>query len=175
MLENATAIFAMGCFWCAEAAFRDPKTHEPLAGIISIRVGYSGGVKENPTYDDHEGYKEAVKVIYNPNKITYEELLEIFWKNVDPLDPKGQFADKGPSYTSAIFYQEVSQKELALKSEAFIKEILNDSVTEIIPYTSFHEAEEYHQNYKVKNPVTYCYYRLNCGREKRLKDLWGQK
>lgn len=172
-MKKETAVFAMGCFWCSEAAFRDVKTHEPLNGILLLRVGYSGGIQDNPTYENHEGYKEAIQIVYDPDVIDYESLLAIFWKNVDPLDGQGQFADKGPAYTSAIFYADSHQKESAFKSHEHIKAQLKDNFTEIIAYTSFYEAEAYHQNYKMKNPITYCYYRLNCGRERRLKDLWG--
>lgn len=167
-----TVIFAMGCFWCAEAEFRDPKTHEPLPGIISMRVGYAGGVKPNPTYENHEGYKEALKIIYDPKQISYEQLLTIFWHNIDPLDARGQFCDKGPAYTSVIFYTDQDQKEMALQSKNNIKTQLKENFTEIIPYTTFYDAEEYHQDYKTKNPITYRYYRWNCGRDQRLKELW---
>ena len=172
--EKSTAIFAMGCFWCAESEFRDHKTHEPLFGILSIRVGYAGGTKPNPTYEDHEGYKEAIKITYDPKKVSYEQLLTIFWKNVDPLDPKGQFCDKGYPYTSVIFYTGSVQEKEALKSKEFIKAKLKENHTEIVQYTSFYDAEEYHQNYATKNPIRYKYYRWNCGRDQRLTELWAE-
>lgn len=173
MTQEKIAIFAMGCFWCSESAFRDPKTHEPIKGIHRLSVGYAGGTQPHPTYEHHEGYKEALKITYDADFISYEALLSIFWHNVDPLDAHGQFADKGPAYTSAIFYTDSQQHATALTSHEKVKARLEANWTEVIEYTSFVEAEAYHQNYKVKNPVTYCYYRLNCGRDKRLKSLWG--
>jgi peptide-methionine (S)-S-oxide reductase len=172
---NEIAIFAMGCFWCGESEFRDKITHNPLPGIVSIRVGYAGGVVPNPTYYHHEGYKEAVKITYDANKISYEHLLAIFWRNIDPLNADGQFCDIGPSYTSAIFYTNATQKKLALKTKEDIKGTLKKTAiaTEILPYTTFYEAEDYHQNYQVKNPVRYKYYRWRCGRDKRLSIVWG--
>lgn len=167
------AVFAMGCFWCAESEFRDPKTHEALPGIISLRVGYAGGVTPNPTYENHKGYKEALKIRFDPQKISYETLLNIFWHNIDPLDAQGQFCDKGPAYTSVIFYNDIKQKEAALESKNKIKNQVKGNFTEIIPYSSFYDAEEYHQNYKKKNPIAYRYYRWNCGRDQRLKALWS--
>lgn len=170
--DNAIAIFGMGCFWCAESAFRNPETHALLPGIISLRVGYAGGSEPNPTYEHHLGYKEVIKLVYSPDEISYEALLDIFWKNIDPLDAQGQFSDRGFSYTSVIFYTTLLQQETALKSKQEIEKQFKDVFTEILPSTSFYEAEEYHQDYKTKNPVTYCYYRLGCGRDKRLKALW---
>lgn len=168
------AIFAMGCFWCGESEFRNHDDLEPLNGIITTRVGYAGGITPNPTYENHEGYKEAVKVIYNPEIITYEELLDIFWHNVDPFNNKGQFCDTGPQYSSAIYYKDENQKERANSTKESTQKILNQGeiLTEIIPYTTFYDAEEYHQNYKQKNPTRYSFYRWNCGRDKRLSQIW---
>lgn len=167
------AIFAMGCFWCGESEFRNHETNELLAGISAVRVGYAGGSKPNPTYENHEGYKEALKITYDPAVISYEKLLDIFWHNVDPFDSKGQFCDKGYPYTSAIYFMNPTQEGLAKSSRAKIQEILKQPVkTELISYTSFYDAEEYHQNYKSKNPVRYKYYRWNCGRDQRLKSIW---
>lgn len=170
------AIFAMGCFWCGESEFKNHATQALLPGIVSITVGYAGGTIANPTYEHHPGYKEAIKIEFEPNIISYEKLLNIFWHNIDPLDEKGQFCDKGFAYTSAIFFVNPTQKALALSTKAKISAQLNKDVkTEIIPYTTFYDAEGYHQNYKVKNPVRYTYYRWSCGRDQRLKELWGEK
>lgn len=165
------AIFAMGCFWCGESEFRD-KEGNPLPGIVSLRVGYAGGTKENPTYEDHEGYKEALKIVYDPTAVSYEKLLDIFWQNVDPLDGGGQFCDRGFAYTSVIFYTSDAQKTAAEKTKDQVQQILNSPVaTTVTPHTSFYDAEEYHQDYKHKNPVRYKFYRWNCGRDQRLKEI----
>ncbi len=174
-VNQEEAIFAMGCFWCAESEFREHETNALLPGIFSIKVGYAGGVKSNPTYADHEGYKEAVKIIYNPNVIPYNKLLDIFWHNIDPFDALGQFCDKGSPYTSVIFFKNDSQKKLSYEFKENIEKTLKKKiVTEIILYTTFYDAEEYHQNYKAKNPVRYNYYRWNCGRDARLKSIWNE-
>lgn len=167
------AIFAMGCFWCSESEFRDAQTHRPLPGILSIKVGYAGGTQPNPTYQSHEGYKEAVKITYDSSKLSYDDLLTIFWKNIDPFDAKGQFCDKGFAYTSAIFYADSSQQAKAILSKETLQKKFPQQpvVTQIIKNTTFYDAEEYHQDYKSKNPVRYKYYRWNCGRDKRLKDI----
>ena len=171
---NQNAIFAMGCFWCGETAFKDHDTNALLPGIVSVRVGYAGGTKPNPTYEDHEGYKEAVKVTFDPSKISYSKILDIFWRNVDPLDAKGQFCDKGFAYTSAIFYENEAQKKESEESLASVEKKLNQKpLTELIQATSYFDAEDYHQDYKSKNPIRYKFYRWNCGRDKRLKDIWG--
>jgi peptide-methionine (S)-S-oxide reductase len=176
-MAQEIAVFGMGCFWCAESEFRDPATNQPLPGIISVLPGYAGGTKPNPIYESHEGYKEAVKITYDPSQISYDKLLEIFWHNVDPFDSIGQFCDKGFPYTSVIFYNGDEQKSKSLTSKESVQKLLKkgDIVTEIIPYTTFYDAEEYHQNYKAKNPVRYKYYRWNCGRDQRLKELWAAK
>lgn len=168
-----TAIFAMGCFWCGESEFRDHDSHEPIKGISEIEVGYAGGKKPNPTYEDHEGYKEALKITFNPSIISYKELLSIFWHNVDPFDKLGQFCDKGFAYTSAIFYKSEQQKAQATSTKKAIEKQFSKTVeTEILPATTFYRAEEYHQNYKAKNPRRYRFYRWHCGRDKRLEELW---
>lgn len=167
------AIFAMGCFWCGESEFRDHQTSELLPGIHSLRVGYAGGITANPTYENHEGYKEAIKVVFDPSIISYEQLLDIFWHNVDPYDGIGQFCDKGYPYTSVIYGANDVQMKEAESSKALIEKDLKQPVaTEIIPKTSFVEAEEYHQNYKQKNPLRYKYHRWSCGRDQRLKEIW---
>lgn len=170
------AIFAMGCFWCGESEFRNHETNELLPGIVELRVGFAGGTSPNPTYQSHEGYKEAVKVTYDPKIISFEKLLDIFWHNVDPLDGSGQFCDKGFPYTSVLYYQDDQEKNLAEASKAKIADQLKKDIkTEIKLKTTFYDAEDYHQNYKAKNPVRYKYYRWNCGRDKRLADVWGPK
>lgn len=172
--KKEVAIFAMGCFWCGESEFRDHKTGKPLPGIFSLRVGYAGGTNPNPTYESHQGYKEAVKIEFDPAIISYEKLLDIFWHNVDPFDGKGQFCDKGFPYTAVIFYHNATQKTSALASLHNAQKVLGKQiVTEIISGTTFYDAEEYHQDYKEKNPVRYKFYRWNCGRDKRLKEVWG--
>ncbi len=167
------AVFAMGCFWCAESEFRHHENNALLPGILALSVGYAGGTKPNPHYEDHEGYKEAVKITFDPQIISYEKLLETFWHNVDPFDNAGQFCDKGFPYSAVIYYQDEAQKQLALKTKEQNQKLLNkEIVTQIIPYTTFYDAEEYHQNYKAKNPVRYNYYRWSCRRDQRLKEIW---
>lgn len=172
-MNTQDAIFAMGCFWCGESEFRDSKSHEPIPGIIDIKVGYAGGTAPNPTYENHEGYKEALKIVFDPKVITYEQLLEIFWRNVDFFDAEGQFCDRGFPYTSAVYYTNESQKEAAEREKQKLEMTFRKPIaTEIIPYTTFYDAEDYHQNYKTKNPTRYTYYRWSCGRDARLKAIW---
>lgn len=164
-----TAIFAGGCFWCMQPPFDFKKN----AGVISTRVGYTGGHKENPTYQDVSsgvtGHREAIEVTYNPKIITYKQLLDIFWKNIDPYDGQGQFCDKGEQYTAAIFYGNDKEKQEALTSTP-----KGNVKTSFIQATKFYPAEEYHQSYYLKNPIRYKYYRYGCGRDARLKKLWGK-
>ena len=168
------ATFAGGCFWCVEADF------EKVPGVVKVVSGYTGGQKENPTYEEVSsgttGHVEAVQVYYDPSRITYEELLEVFWRHIDPTDAGGQFVDRGDQYRSAIFYQDEEQKKLAEKS----KEALSRSgkftkpiVTEIVKFTRFYEAEGYHQDYYKKNPLRYSYYRYGSGRDPFLEKAWG--
>ena len=170
------ATFAGGCFWCTEADF------EKLPGVVKVISGYTGGQKENPTYEEvssgKTGHVEAVQVFYDPSKITYETLLDFFWKHVDPTDVGGEFVDRGPQYRSMIFYHDDEQKRSAERS----KEELNQSgkfnqpiVTDIIKLTKFYEAEEYHQDYYKKNPVRYKFYRYNSGRDQFLGKVWGKE
>lgn len=171
--NTATAVFAGGCFWCMEPPF------DKLEGVIATTSGYTGGHTDKPTYkqvsSDTTGHYEAVEITYDPNKIDYATLLNVFWHNVDPLDAKGQFCDKGDSYRTAIFYNSEEQKEFALKSK---KELVDsgyfneDVVTAIEAAKTFYPAEDYHQNYYQKNPVRYKYYRFACGRDARLEELW---
>lgn len=168
--DTKTAIFAGGCFWCMEAAFDEVK------GVTETVSGYAGGTKPNPTYGSHEGYVEAVKVTYDPSKVTYAQLLEDYWHNVDPFDASGQFCDKGPAYHTVIFTSDDQEKALAEKTKQEIADKYKQKVaTQIRPTTTFTAAEEYHQNYHIVNPVSYKYYKWNCGRAQRLADIWGDK
>ncbi|WAC08108.1 MAG: peptide-methionine (R)-S-oxide reductase MsrB [Thermodesulfobacteriota bacterium] len=168
----ATATFAGGCFWCMEKPF------EKLSGVIDVVSGYTGGLGQNPTYEDYgeKGHLEAVQITYDSSKITYSDLLDVFWRQIDPTDEGGQFADRGKQYRSAIFYHNDEQKGLAEKS----KEELGKSgrfdkpiVTEIIKASVFYKAEAYHQCYYRKNPMPYEFYRVNSGRDEYLKKRWN--
>jgi len=172
--QTATATFAMGCFWCAQSDF------DKVPGVIKTIVGYTGGDEKNPTYQQvsagSTGHYEALQVIYDPKKISYTKLLDVFWHNVDPVDPAGQFCDKGQQYKAVIFYANQNEKDLALKSK---KELMEDYsfpkiTTNILPLKTFYPAETYHQDYYKKNPVRYNFYRYSCGRDKRLKEIWGK-
>lgn len=171
--EYETATFAGGCFWCVESDF------EKADGVISAVSGYTGGTKENPTYSDYgkKGYLEAVQVTFDPAKITYAQLLDYFWRHINPTDSGGQFVDRGPYYRPAIFYHNEEQKRIAQES----KEALNKSgvfdnpiVAEIIQATKFYEAEDYHQDYYKTHPLQYSLYRFNSGRDQFLKKTWGK-
>jgi peptide-methionine (S)-S-oxide reductase len=171
-LEKAT--FAGGCFWCMEPPY------EKLPGVISVTSGYTGGHKKNPTYEEVSaggtGHAEAVLIVYDPAKVSYEALLEVFWHNIDPTARDRQFCDWGNQYRSAIFYQNEEQKRLALHSKEELektKTFREPVVTEIVEASEFYPAEEYHQDYYKKNPVRYKFYRTACGRDRRLKELWG--
>lgn len=170
--KTAVATFAGGCFWCTEADF------EKLAGVEKVISGYTGGTGNNPTYKNYAqgGYIEAVQVYYDPVKLTYEQLLNYFWRHIDPTDAGGQFVDRGPQYRSAIFYHNEEQLKIAEQS----KQILDKSrkfnkpvATEIIKFTKFYPAEDYHQGYSKKNPIRYKYYRHESGRDQTVKRLWG--
>ncbi|MFS1516004.1 peptide-methionine (S)-S-oxide reductase MsrA [Bacillus sp. SCS-151] len=170
----AKATFAGGCFWCMEPPF------EKLDGVIDAVSGYTGGQQENPTYKEVSagttGHIEAVEIIYDPEKVTYETLLEIFWRQVNPTDSGGQFVDRGEQYRTAIFYQNEEQKELAEQSKSSLNESgrYNDPiVTEILPAATFYKAEEYHQDYYKKNSLKYKFYRHNSGRDQYLDETWG--
>jgi len=163
-----TAIFAGGCFWCVEAAF------DEVNGVTETVSGYAGGTTPNPTYGSHAGYKEAVKVTYDPAKVTYAKLLDQFWHNIDPFDANGQFCDQGPAYQSAIFAGDDEEKGLAEKTKQEIADRFKEKVaTEIVPVTTFYDAEDYHQDYHNKNPISYKYYKWGCGRAQRLAEIWG--
>lgn len=170
------ATFAGGCFWCTEADF------DKLPGVISTTSGYIGGEEENPTYKQvvagKTGHVEAVQVRFNKVQTSFSELLAAYWLTIDPLTPNRQFCDTGAQYRSVVFYHNDEQRELAKKSKATLDasgRFTQPVVTEIWPATTFYPAEEYHQDYYLKNPVRYRFYRNNCGRDQRLKELWGEK
>jgi peptide-methionine (S)-S-oxide reductase len=164
-----TAIFAGGCFWCMEGAF------DEVDGVTETVSGYAGGTKPNPTYGDHEGYVEALRVRYDPAKVSYAKLLDHYWHNIDPFDAEGQFCDKGPAYRSVIFVGDDAEKALAEKTKAEVAARFKDKVaTEIQPATTFTAAEDYHQNYHNTNRVAYKFYKWNCGRAQRLAEIWGE-
>ncbi|GAB4213740.1 MAG: peptide-methionine (S)-S-oxide reductase MsrA [Synechococcales cyanobacterium] len=166
------ATFAGGCFWCVEAVFDD----EP--GVISVVSGFMGGQVPNPTYEDvayqRTGHAEVVQVEFDPQVVSYETLLEWFWQNIDPLDEYGQFCDRGNSYRSEIFFHTPEQHVLAEASRQAIEQRFQKPIaTKITPATAFYRAEEYHQQYHKKNPLRYTFYRTACGRDRRLRELWG--
>ncbi len=170
----AKATFAGGCFWCMEKPF------EQVDGVFSVTSGYTGGRSENPTYNNYGagGHIEAVEIAYDPDKITYEELLDIFWRQIDPTDAGGQFVDRGQEYSSAIFYHNDEQKKSAeLSRQNLEKEKVFDKpiVTPLIPATVFYNAEDYHQDYYKKNPLRYKVYRYGSGRDKFLEKTWDEK
>ena len=170
MAETATALFAGGCFWCMESDYQDQK------GVSDVVSGFTGGTLQNPTYSgNHQGHFEAIEVTYDPSVISYQQLLDLFWVNIDPFDNAGQFCDKGFSYRSAIFPANARERELAEQSQAAVAEQFPDTEihTEIRDASKFWPVEEYHQDYYLKNPVRYKYYRWNCGRDQRLKKIWG--
>ena len=168
---QAETIFAGGCFWCMESSL------EKLPGVIDVVSGYTGGpgkVNYQQIGTGRTGHYEAVRVIYDPTKTDYPTLLDAFWHNIDPTQGNGQFCDRGPQYRSAIFVDDPEQKALAEKTKAEAGETLNaDIVTEILPISTFWVAEEYHQDFYKKKPVHYTRYRTGCGRDARLKQLWG--
>ena len=170
----AVATFAGGCFWCMEPPF------DELPGVVSTISGYTGGHVKNPTYEEvsagKTGHAEAVQVKYDPSKITYAKLLDVFWHNIDPTTPNRQFCDVGNQYRAAIFVHDEEQKRLAEESKAELERsgrFKQPIVTEILPASSFYEAEDYHQDYYKKNPLRYKFYRTGCGRDRQLKAVWG--
>jgi peptide-methionine (S)-S-oxide reductase len=173
--KTEKATFAGGCFWCMEPAF------DHLQGVISVTSGYTGGTKKDPTYEEvssgSTGHAESIEIVYDPSKISYAKLLDVFWHNVDPTVLNRQFCDIGNQYRTAIFYYNDEQRRLAEESK---RELLQSGkiktiYTEITPATQFYKAEEYHQKYYEKNPLRYRFYRYNCGRDNRLKELWGDQ
>ena len=169
--QYETALLAGGCFWCMEPPF------DKLKGVISTVVGYTGGHTKNPTYEQtssgETGHYEAIKIVYDPSRVSFKEILDVFWQNVDPFDAQGQFCDKGDQYRAAIFYLTKEQQEIAQASKEETETVLGQKVaTEIIPVAPFYKGEEYHQEYYLKNPIRYKFYRYNCGRDKRLKEIY---
>ncbi|WP_269625421.1 peptide-methionine (S)-S-oxide reductase MsrA [Prochlorococcus marinus] len=170
--ESEEAIFAGGCFWCLEHDL------EKLDGVISVESGYSGGDLINPTYENHSGHQEVVKVSFDANVISYKDLLQQYWFNIDPFDNKGQFCDRGNSYKPVIFTSNQKQKSDAKEIKETISIGLNIPLeqlkVDIIDSKTFWIAEKYHQDYAVKNPLKYNFYRTSCGRDNRLKKVWGE-
>lgn len=172
---TAVATFAGGCFWCMEEAF------DAVDGVLSTTSGYTDGDVPNPTYEQvsqgNTGHAEAVRIEYDPSVVSYRELLDVFWHNIDPLDAGGQFCDRGDQYRSAIFYHDDEQRELAERSKRELEErdaLPGDIVTEITAATPFYAAEDYHQDYYQRNPLRYRFYKFTCGRPARLEELWGE-
>jgi peptide methionine sulfoxide reductase msrA/msrB len=174
--ELRIATFAGGCFWCTESDF------EKLPGVVKVISGYTGGHKENPTYNQVSsgttGHIEAVQVYYDPSQVTYEELLDFFWRHIDPTDAGGQFVDRGEQYRSAIFYHNEEEKRLAEASKSALDKtgrFDKPVVTEILPFTQFYEAEDYHQDYYKEHSVKYKFYRYRSGRDQFLDKVWGKE
>lgn len=168
-----TAIFAGGCFWCMEPPY------DKVNGVLETTSGYSGGHVKNPTYDQVSaggtGHAEVIQVKYDANKVSYSDLLNIFWHNVDPFDAGGQFCDRGDQYRAEIFYGNEEEKQLAEESKKKVEaELGKKVVTQIKPTATFYPAESYHQDYYQRNPLRYKYYRYRCGRDQRLEEIWGK-
>jgi peptide-methionine (S)-S-oxide reductase len=168
------AYFAGGCFWCMEEAF------EKVEGVLSATSGYMGGTVANPSYEEvsagRTGHAESVEVVYDPAKVSYQKLLDVFWHNIDPVTPNAQFCDHGSQYRSAIFFRTDEEKRASDASKQAIeqsKRFNEPVVTQIVMASQFYQAEEYHQDYYKKNPVRYKFYKYNCGRAKRLEAVWG--
>jgi peptide-methionine (S)-S-oxide reductase len=173
--RTAIATFAGGCFWCVEEAF------EKVPGVISAVSGYTGGTVPNPTYEqvskETTGHAEAVRVIYEPSKVSYQQLVDWFWRNIDPTQAGGQFCDVGSSYRSAIFVHGDAQRKVAEATKQALQasgRLMQPIVTEINEAGVFYEAEDYHQDYYKKNPNRYRFYKFNCGRVQRLEEIWGK-
>lgn len=170
--EKAKAYFAGGCFWCVEAAYQE------LDGVTDVVSGFTGGTLKNPTYKgNHQGHYEAVEVTYDASVISYQQLLDVFWVNIDPFDAKGQFCDKGPSYRSALFVNNAAERELAEQSKLKVEQEFpnSDVATVILPSNTFYPVEKGHQDYYLKNPIRYKFYRTGCGRDRRLQQIWGER
>lgn len=170
---TAVATFAGGCFWCVEADF------DKLPGVLETVSGYTGGREANPTYEQvsaHQtGHVEAVQLRYDPARVSYEKLVDYFWRHVDPLTANGQFCDRGPQYRTVIYFSDEAQRKTILTVKDKLEKRLGKSfVTEVTPASKFYAAEDYHQDYYNKNPLRYRYYRNSCGRDQRVKDVWGK-
>ncbi len=174
--QTQTAILAGGCFWCIEADY------EKLDGVLNVESGYIGGTLDNPTYKEVSaggtGHIEAVRIEYDAERMSYTQILDFFWRHIDPTRDDGQFCDRGPQYRPAIFYENQQQHQLALNSAAHIektKPFREPLKVELLKAGTFYPAEEYHQDYYKKNPLRYRYYRFSCGRDARVEQLWGKK
>lgn len=174
--ETEYAVFAGGCFWCMEPPF------EKLDGVIEVKSGFMGGEKVNPSYEEvasgSTNHLEAVKIKYDPNKISYARLVEVFWQQIDPTDSGGQFVDRGQQYTTAIFYANQEQEEIAIKSKEFLEQTSIFSgtiVTDIRPAKEFYAAPKYHQDYYKKSTISYKFYRFRSGRDQYLDDIWTEE
>ncbi len=172
----AKATFAGGCFWCMEEVF------EAVDGVVSVISGYTGGRQAHPTYEEVSaggtGHAEAVEILFDPAQVSYEKLLQVFWRNIDPTTPDRQFCDTGHQYRSAIFYHDEMQRKQAEASKLAVeqtKPFEEPIVTEIVPASPFYPAEDYHQDFYRKNPIRYKFYKFNCGRAQRLAQLWGKR
>ncbi len=172
---QAKAYFAGGCFWCMEEAF------EKVNGVIAVVSGYMGGTVDNPTYeqvsDGRTGHAESIEVTYDPTKVTYQKLLDAFWRNVDPITPNAQFCDHGTQYRAVVFYSTDEEKRLSEESKSKLeqsKRFPAPIVTQLVQASTFYSAEDYHQDYYKKNPLRYKYYKFSCGRAQRLEALWGK-
>ena len=170
---TAVATLAGGCFWCVEADF------EKVPGVVQVVSGYTGGSRPNPTYENYadSGHVEAVQVYYDPKKVSYPQLLDYFWRHIDPTDPGGQFVDRGPQYRSVIFYHDEEQQRLAEESKAALARsgrFKKPIVTEILPFSVFYPAEDYHQHYSQTHSLKYKYYRWNSGRDQFIQEHWGK-
>ena len=170
-LPTEEAVFAGGCFWCMESDF------QKVPGVKEVISGYTGGTGVNPTYHDYvqKGHIEAVRITYDPSAITYPQLLNYYWRHIDPADAGGQFCDRGHAYTTAIFYHTKEQKDAAEQSKVLLEQsgrLRKPVATQIIQAGAFYPAEDYHQDYFQKNPIKYKFYRFNCGRDRRLKEVW---
>lgn len=173
--QTEMAIFGGGCFWCMEAPF------DSLPGVKEVLPGYTGGTRANPTYEEvssgSSGHVEVVRIVFDPKVITYAQLLEVFWHQIDPLTPNAQFCDKGSQYRSAIFYTNEEQKKAAEASRTALEKsgvLKGKIVTELGAASPFYTAEEYHRQYYKKNPIRYAYYRKSCGRDAALDKIWGK-
>ncbi len=172
--KTATATFAGGCFWCVEADF------DKVAGVVGTTSGYIGGRTANPAYEEvvrgGTGHAEAVEIVFDPARVTYQQLLDVFWRNIDPLAKDRQFCDRGDQYRSAIFHHGDEQRRLAEASKAAVAARFKQPIaTAIVAAGPFYKAEDYHQDYYLKNPLRYNFYRAGCGRDARLEELWGAK
>ncbi len=168
------AILAGGCFWCLQ------KPYDHLNGVIATSVGYTGGHTPKPSYKEvsagGSGHYEALKIVYDSTVVSFKEILNVFWRNIDPFDGKGQFCDRGDQYLAALFYLNKEQQKIAQESKVEHEKLLGKKfATEVIAASAFFDGEDYHQKYYDKNPIRYKFYRYNCGRDQRLKEVWGEK